>query len=932
MRTVFVWILVLFSLTGWAQELPPVLNFSPEVYGADNQNWMISQAEDGGIYVANNKGLIQFNGSGWSFYPTPNETVLRSVMVDSSRVYTGFYMGFGYWTNDEFGHLNYTPLSDNLGLEMIEDEQFWNIFKYDSYILFQSLDRIYIWDESDNSVAIIESEGTIVKLFELDQAFYFQIMGQGLFTIMNGQKQLVSDHPVLTGNRLVGAIRDQDNLIVLTEESGFYQLNKEGVSPWVTSFDEILKEVEVYSFLRRENGDIVLGTIANGIYHLDPSGNMRYHIDRSVGLMNNTALSLFEDLKGNIWVGLDNGLSCVNTNSPIRNFIDGKGSLGTTYETAVYESKLYLGTNQGLFYRPLDSSEPFQFVQGTSGQVWKLRVIGQELFCGHDSGTFLVQDGSATQIGTVAGTWDIKAVPGQPENILIQGNYSGLYVLEKRDGIWSIRNKLSGFDISSKDFEFSKENELLLSHEYKAVYRLEVDDDLQQVLNYSRLNSVEKGTHASLVRFKDRILYANRSGIYQYEMDKDDFVRDPQLSELIADESFVTGTLIPDPFDRLWLFSREFVYAVTENSLGEGYQVRSLSIPHALRNEMEGHENISSLSEAECIMGVSNGYMRIKLDEQSSDRPVVRLNEISVNSLEGQSVSVRIDTSGYFAPRQNSISFDYSVANYQKFIRTSFQYRLIGWQDDWSPWIQENVVSFDNLPPGEYRFELRAKVNEQLSENTIDYAFDIKYPWYRSDLARVLYVIITIIVLIGINLLYRQYYRRQRRRLLEEELKESKLRELADKQEIMKLRNDKLRNEIESRNRELAASTMSTINKNNTLSKIKNDLIKVKDLKGIQPVIQHIDNTLNATDDWQHFEEAFNYADTDFFKKLKQQHPELTPNDLRLCVYLRLNLSSKEIAPLLNISPRSVEIKRYRLRKKLGLDSSINLNEYFIGL
>ena len=67
------------------------------------------------------------------------------------------------------------------------------------------------------------------------------------------------------------------------------------------------------------------------------------------------------------------------------------------------------------------------------------------------------------------------------------------------------------------------------------------------------------------------------------------------------------------------------------------------------------------------------------------------------------------------------------------------------------------------------------------------------------------------------------------------------------------------------------------------------------------------------------FKEAFNNADKDFIKKLKSIHPNLTPNDLRLCAYLRLNLSSKEIAPLLNISPRSVEVKRYRLRKKMEL-------------
>jgi AraC family chitin signaling transcriptional activator len=97
-------------------------------------------------------------------------------------------------------------------------------------------------------------------------------------------------------------------------------------------------------------------------------------------------------------------------------------------------------------------------------------------------------------------------------------------------------------------------------------------------------------------------------------------------------------------------------------------------------------------------------------------------------------------------------------------------------------------------------------------------------------------------------------------------------------------------------------------------------------------VIKIIDKNLNNTDDWKLFEEAFNNADKDFLKHIKSIHPSLTPNDLRLCAYLRLNLTSKEIAPLLNISYRSVEVKRYRLRKKMGLPHESSLTSYILEL
>ena len=91
-----------------------------------------------------------------------------------------------------------------------------------------------------------------------------------------------------------------------------------------------------------------------------------------------------------------------------------------------------------------------------------------------------------------------------------------------------------------------------------------------------------------------------------------------------------------------------------------------------------------------------------------------------------------------------------------------------------------------------------------------------------------------------------------------------------------------------------------------------------------------MDNNLNNEDDWEFVKEAFNNADKDFFKRLKEKHPALTPNDLKLCAYLRLNLSSKEIASLLNISTRSTEVKRYRLRKKMDLPHEVSLNNYIL--
>jgi DNA-binding CsgD family transcriptional regulator len=156
------------------------------------------------------------------------------------------------------------------------------------------------------------------------------------------------------------------------------------------------------------------------------------------------------------------------------------------------------------------------------------------------------------------------------------------------------------------------------------------------------------------------------------------------------------------------------------------------------------------------------------------------------------------------------------------------------------------------------------------------------------------------------------------------------MKKLENQQQLMKFNNDKLRLDIENKNRELGISTMSLIKKNEFLNNIKSELKNADGGSNLKQVIKIIDRNLNNTDDWHLFEQAFNNADKDFLKKIKAEHPSLTSNDLRLCAYLRLNLSSKEIAPLLNISPRSVEVKRYRLRKKMNLPHESSLTNYIL--
>ena len=132
---------------------------------------------------------------------------------------------------------------------------------------------------------------------------------------------------------------------------------------------------------------------------------------------------------------------------------------------------------------------------------------------------------------------------------------------------------------------------------------------------------------------------------------------------------------------------------------------------------------------------------------------------------------------------------------------------------------------------------------------------------------------------------------------------------------------------------------MSIIKKNEFLLKLKESFQKQKEDLGTRypdkyynHITQKIDTNISHGDDWKIFETNVEQAHEQFIQKLITKYPQLTHSDLRLCTYLRMNLSSKEIAPLMRISVRGVENHRYRIRKKLDLPSDINLTDFILGL
>ena len=925
-------------LMGWfvgtihAQLLPPIYNYAPSVYSGESQNWKICQAINQKIYFANNIGLLEFNGVVWQHYPLPNGAIVRAVNAKGNTIYTGGFAEFGYWQADAFNRLQYTSLSKRLAPKDIEDEEVWKIVFFDHWVLFQSLHKLYIYDSQHDRFHIVHSQNNLPKIFKVGEHIFFQKMNEGLFALVNGKEELRSEASLFREHIVINIFPYKGKFLFVTQDKGIYEGTPAEVRPWQVSTEALTSSLNIYSCEQLSDGSILLGTIANGVYRLSPEGQLWEHLHQKQGLQNNTVLSIFEDKEHNVWLGLDNGISMVNFFSPFRQYKDNEGVLGAVYTSIVYQGDLYLGTNQGLFYAsfPLKAGQPFQLVEGTKGQVWQLKELQGTLFCGHNSGTFVINNHRAQLVCNLLGTWDIKPVEGHP-NWLLQGNYEGLYLLELKEGRWQYRNKITGFNVSSRFFEFISPTELLVSHEYKGVFRLQLSPDFTKVLQVHKETSAPMGRKSAIAKYRNEIWYFTEKGLFKYDITARKFVQDESLTHRLFDQdAYLSGTMLRGKEDGLWFFTQYNIVKMSQGKLDKALQLKKMPLSAAFRKDLVGFENLNEYREGDCLLGTSTGFMDFVFNPSHHTAYEVHIDHIDKSKVEGIWRPIALNsTDNRWAHNQNNLRFSYSVPAYNAMFQTVYQYKLEGLYEHWSDWSKEASVQFDNLLAGDYTFLVRARVGNAVSTNTATFHFVIEKPWYATNVMIATYIGLLLLLLFIIHRVYRVHYKRHKKKVEQEKEKELALLQLGNDRTVMKLQNDKLQSEVESKNRELAVTTMNIVRKNELLMSIKEALLNSGNSK---EVLHIVEDNINSEGDWEHFQEIFNQTDRDFLNRLKSLHPDLTPNDIKLCIYLRLNLSSKEIAPLLNISTQSIEIKRYRLRKKMRLARNQNLTDYILKL
>ena len=663
-------------------------------------------------------------------------------------------------------------------------------------------------------------------------------------------------------------------------------------------------------------------------------------------LQNNNIRSIFSDRNNNLWLGLDNGVDFVAFNNSIKHIYPETQNIGSGYSALVFKNQLYLGTSNGLYKVTLDNSQNLSFIKSklepvnnTAGEVWNLSTVNDQLLMGHHNGAYIIRNNAAFPLDNHSGFWTFLPLSNVlPSSLMVAGNYLGLSFFSFQNGQFS-KTKINASFESARFVVVENEHTIWVAHPYKGIYRITLKANKStEVKLYNQNKGLFSSNNNYVFKIKNHIVAATEKGIYEYNDQKDAFEASSYFKNILNETNI--RYLKEDPSGNIW-FVHEKELGVVDFS---GQQPKTIYFPELNNKLVSGFENIYPFDGHNIIIGSEKGFYHVDFEKYKQNRNLLQTQIRAVRSI-GKTDSLLYG--GYAVPSKirlpysiNSLHFEYSAILYGQQSNIEYSYFLKGFDKAWSNWSAKPEKEYTNLPAGNYVFQIKARNNLGNESAINQYTFAILPPWYQTTIAYVIYALLFLGLLYYGHRRQREKFLRQKQQYEERQKQLQYLHQLElekNEKEIVKLKNEKLEAEIEHKNSELATSAMHLVQKREMLGKIRGDLnglLKKMDNEQTSLEFKKLLKILgedNKTDDsWEQFAYHFDKVHTDFLVLLKKRYPALTASELKLCAYLRMNLSNKEIAQLINISIRGVEIARYRLRKKLGLSKEINLFEFLL--
>lgn len=936
--------------------LPEIVTYTNRDYNAGAQNWDVQQDKNGILYFANYEGLLTYNGRSWNLFPLPNNTVVRSVAIGiDGKIFVGAQDEIGYFFPQENGVLKYHSLKNLIPVKERKFADIWNIVTIGNQVFFRGGGKLYQF--TGEKINVYKAVAEWSSIASINGYLYAQDRGRGLLRFKNGKWEMACNNPILTREQITSILKfDDKTLLIATLKSGLYLLKDSVLSVKTTAKDYNPAIDRIYCGIKVNNNWFAFGTTSGDCYIMDHAGNIVQKFTFTSGGIR----KIFSDANSNLWFSLDEGINFMALNSALKNIYLNPSKQVSAYAIRIFNDKLFIGTSNGLFSYPLDLSEPdLSYSKGSfteyfkaKGQIWELSNINDHLLVGHEEGQFILKDKGFEKFEAPVGTWLFEPLStGKPVTDVIAGTYDGMHYLQYSNGAFKDKGHIDGLTEPLRFIKYDKKNDIIwASHPYRGIYKIKLSADKKKIANY-KLYTDKNGLPSTLNNYIfeiwGKIIVATQKGIYEYDPGKDVMVPSALLKNIFNNKNI--EYLVDDKYGNVWFVADKRVGVVDFSKHIKNQNYKVVFFPELTSRIISRFEKIYPYDLENVFIACDKGVVHLNYKKYTADLNADHIILTNVKSFGKKDSTLfggyfvdnnnkintlqNIDRDITIAHAQNSLHFEYASTSFNHKSNTEYSYKLIGFDNEWSSWTPKGEKDYTNLPPSKFTFAVRSRNSLDNVSAPVYFTFSVSPAWHQTVIAQLLYVLF----LLGIVYLIIKWQKKKHKKV-QDQLRYIHSLELENNEkQIINLKNEKLEAEVSYKNRELTTTTMHLIQRGKLLKRIKEEWSElVQDKKYLEDDIQfkRILRLLNVAErndsDWESFSIHFDQVHSNFLSSLKNHFPELSRNDLKMCAYVKMNLSSKEIAQLMNLSIRAVEVSRYRLRKKLPISSEINLHDYLL--
>jgi signal transduction histidine kinase/DNA-binding response OmpR family regulator/ligand-binding sensor domain-containing protein len=772
-------------------------NYSYKEYDHQSQNWGMVQAKNGLLYVANQGGILEYDGVTWRVINIP-QLIVRSLIIDKEgTIYIGGKNEIGYLASDENGTLEYNSLVKHLEKKYKNFSNVWSAHSTANGIYFRTSKFLFYWNYKE------------MKSFPTPDFFKASFVYNGQLIVQEGERGLLRMEkgglqPVPGGEAFAGkkiymmtpydpGVSHQ-KMLIGTRTRGFFLYNGNTAEPFMIGAKVVayLKENKLSHGIRLSSGDFAMGT-NRGLIIMDPQGKLIYRFNNFSGLQGDYINSVFQDTQGNLWLCMDIGISKIEYVSPISIHDKRSNLYGIVLSVARHQDELYVGTTKGLYY--LKSPSTFRSIAGISGGCWHLLSKEGLLLAATSGGVFQVKKDISQQLSEDPSY--VLLVSRQHTGLIWCGTSTGLAALSLENNRWVKEYRYKSINEEVGSLAEDKNGNLWLGNSTGTILKLDFSGDSKEPLikNYSGKSYGLPTGDIYLAWAAGHIIVVTTKGLFRFDNKRDTFVPDPILGPEFTGgrDSRSVFRLIEDKNKHIWFHSesRNFQAIPGENGSFNIHSVPFLRIPLTQMNAIYPDPDGKTTWFAN-IDGLFRYDTGIKKNYAHRFQTLVR--KVVVNEKQ-ENETLLFNGSGNTFPtieyKDRNLYFEFAAPFFEVETKTQYQCILEGYDKSWTTWSQETEQYYTNLDSGFYTFRVRAKNIYRRIGKEAAFRFKILSPWYNTWWAISLYILLILGLMLQVIKWRSGRLEREKQRLEGEVI--ARTREVYEKNELLEEQSQKLK-------------------------------------------------------------------------------------------------------------------------------------------